>query len=119
MLVRFNSSTAGEMLMFAGNARDLLHVLHKEALQRGVITLEQLPEAIARLEQALDAAKAQEAADRLQPEHGDEDTGDRAVIPPGPIQRIPPFLDYLRRTLKEDGYVMWEAPADFTQAACA
>lgn len=116
MLVKFNSSTAGQLLMYAENAREILALIDKEALQRGVITLEQLPLAISTLETALAEAKvveraaekAAEAAEALNPEP-------KAKQAPsiGLVQRIPPFLEHLRRTLKEDGYVMWEAAADF------
>jgi hypothetical protein len=49
MLVKFISSTSGQIMMFAAVARQLLDILGKDCSARGVITTEQLPEAIERL----------------------------------------------------------------------
>jgi hypothetical protein len=53
MLVKFNSSTSGQIMMFSPAARQLLEILHKDCTARGVITSEQLPEAIERLRRAV------------------------------------------------------------------
>lgn len=103
MLVKFHSSTSGEILMFAETARQVVAVLGKEPLARGVITAEQLPEAIALIEAALARAKAAPAAAAT----------DDEPLPIGIAQRLVPFLEMLQRTRADDGYVMWEAPGDF------
>lgn len=106
MLVKFQSSTSGEIMMFAETARTLLGVLKKECTSRGVITLEQLPAEIALLRAAVErdhsAGGAAESADQGQ------------ELPVGFSQRATPFLELLQRTLKREGYVMWEAPGDFS-----
>jgi hypothetical protein len=102
MLVKFHSSTSGEIMMFAETARQTVGILHKEALARGVITTEQLPESIALIEAALARAKAERPP-----------IDDDQPLPIGMAQRLLPFLELLQRTLGKDGYVMWEAPADF------
>lgn len=52
MLVKFTSSTSGQIMMFAQVARQLLELVGKDCSARGVITTEQLPEAIERLRAA-------------------------------------------------------------------
>lgn len=105
MLVKFQSSTSGEIMMFAETARTLLGVLKKECTSRGVITLEQLPGEIALLRAAVER------------DHRTGRTGDEAdnadELPVGFSQRATPFLELLQRTLKREGYVMWEAPGEF------
>lgn len=53
MLVKFTSSTSGQIMMFAQVARQMLEILGKDCNARGVITSEQLPDAIARLRGAV------------------------------------------------------------------
>lgn len=107
MLVKFRSSTSGEIMMFAETARTMLGVLGKECTARGVITLEQLPGEIARLRAALarDHSENKTAVEAT-------DAGD-AELPVGFSQRATPFLELLQRTLDNEGYLLWEAPADF------
>ncbi|HET6718900.1 MAG TPA: DUF1840 domain-containing protein [Rhodocyclaceae bacterium] len=105
MLVKFQSSTSGEIMMFAETARTLLGVLKKECTSRGVITLEQLPDEIALLRAAVER-------DHSAGNTTDEsDSGDE--LPVGFSQRAAPFLELLQRTLQREGYVMWEAPGEF------
>lgn len=105
MLVKFQSSTSGELLMFAESARTLLGVLKKECTARGVITFEQLPDEIARLRAAIERDKASGKPP--------EELGNGQELPVGFRQRAAPFLELMERTLRREGYVLWEAPADF------
>lgn len=105
MLVKFQSSTSGEIMMFAETARTLLAVLKKECTSRGVITLEQLPDEIALLRAAVER---DQSAGRT----NDESDQDKE-LPVGFSQRATPLLELLQRTLKREGYVMWEAPGEF------
>ena len=103
MLVKFHSSTSGEIMMFAENARVTVELMGKEALARGVITKDQLPAAIERIAAALARAKAAPPPAELPDQ----------TLPVSMAQRLVPFLELLQRTRDDDGYVMWEAPADF------
>ena len=106
MLVKFNSSTSGEVMMFADSARLILGILGKECTAKGVITLEQLPGEINRLRVAISRDRAQgRPAETANPE---------GELPVGFVQRATPFLEMLERTLNKEGYVLWEAPADFS-----
>ena len=107
MLVKFRSSTSGEIMMFAENARTVLAVLKKECTARGVITLEQLPDEIALLRAATERDRAEN------PLSDDPEGVPVGALPVGFSQRATPLLELLERTLGREGYVMWEAPADF------
>ncbi len=107
MLVKFKSSTAGELVMFAETARQTVAILRKDALARGVITAEELPVSISFLSQAIQAAGSSAPTAASHPDAHDPS------LPIGLAQRLVPFLEFLQRTQRKNGYVMWEAPADF------
>lgn len=111
MLVKFNSSTSGQIMMFAPTARQLLEILQKECTARGVITTEQLPEAIARLRAAVGGERptAASADNKESPDDKAADDGP----PVGLGQRAYPLIELLEWTRKEDGFVLWEAAKDF------
>jgi len=111
MLVEFHSSTSGELKMFADIARQVLEILRKEPLARGVITFAELPDAIAHIGDAL--ARTAETASVLD---ANDDGGSGEPAPVSMRQRLVPFLDLLRRTEEQEGYVMWEAQVDFARA---
>lgn len=94
--------------MFAETARTLLDVLGKECTARGVITLAQLPDEIALLRAAMST--------RTPPSPAPDQSAERDELPVGFRQRATPFLELLERTLRDEGYVLWEAPADFGAA---
>ena len=106
MLVKFHSSESGELMMFADTARVLLRLLGKEATARGVITKEELPVAIAQLQAAV-------ARDKVENPQGPPADPNGQELPVGFVQRATPFLDLLKRTQADQGYVLWQAPAPF------
>ena len=107
MLVKFDSNVAGELMMFADVARRLLQVAGKECTARGVIRAEQVPDIVARLRQAATADKAEHKT-----AHACEEDEDQNVVSLG--RRAQPFIEFLELTAREkDGFVLWEAPADF------
>ena len=58
-LVVFRSKAAGEIFMFPETARRIFDIVGKDDAPRGVITAEQVPEALSRLQTAVDEEKAQ------------------------------------------------------------
>lgn len=122
MLVRLTSSAAGEMIMFAEHARRLFDIIGKEGTARGVFTQEQLPEAIAKLHQAVDEEKQAllEAERKMREEGIGEDeknigadnqaSADKSVHL---SQRAYPLIHMMELTQKEDGFILWEADKDF------
>ncbi|MBL8408650.1 MAG: DUF1840 domain-containing protein [Candidatus Accumulibacter phosphatis] len=109
MLVTFTSSTSGQIMMFAQVARQLLELVGKDCSARGVITTEQLPEAIQRLRAATADHKSHASAEAVDNDGGEE----HDATPIGLGQRAYPLLELLEWTRKEDGFVLWEAAKDF------
>lgn len=121
MLVRMNSSTSGEMIMFAEHARKLFDIIGKDCTARGVFTCEQLPEAISRLKTAVSAdnqavriAERQAREGGIDPEEeAMEDEEFKAGIGVHLGQRAAPLMHLMEWTLKEKGFILWEADRDF------
>ena len=113
MLVVFYSKPAAEVLMFAQHALPILKAAGKPYTdtlpERGVITSEQLEQAIAGIEKAI--------ADVPQQEHveSDDDNDDRVHPISQPVsfrQRAFPLLAMLRLAQQHGADVTWEpAPA--------
>lgn len=114
MIVRFDSSETGEVLMFAKTARDLLQIVGKESTARGVFTQPEMLPAAARLQAAVAEARRQAAAAASDV---DEDELEEKHKPPvvGLSQRAWPLIDMLERTAGSgrDAHIIWEADADF------
>ena len=123
MLVKLTSNTSGEMIMFAEHAHRLFEIIGKECTARGVFTAEQLPDALARLRQAVqDDRQAQQNGERQAQRNGvderDEDEERAEAREAGRIgvslaQRAQPLINLFEWTLKEGGFVLWEAEHDF------
>jgi hypothetical protein len=107
-LVVFRSKAAGEIFMFAETARRIFDIVGKTDAPRGVITAEQVPEALARLQAAVDDEKAQLKAAADQSEdadrRGDEVAAARAITLG---QRAFPLLEMLRAAQKKQVDVTW------------
>jgi hypothetical protein len=107
-LVVFRSKAAGEIFMFAETARRIFDILGKDATPRGVITAEQVPDALARLTAAVDAEKeavraAQREADEAE-RRGDEAASQRAI---SLGQRAFPLIEMLQLAQKKKVDVTW------------
>ena len=130
MLIKLTSNTSGELVMFAQHARRLFEIIGKECTARGVFTFEQLPSALARLYQAVDEEKlatrlraneeragkshADGAADTdAMDDDGDAATAHHAATRVGLAQRARPLINLMEWTVKEKGYILWEARQDF------
>ena len=123
MLVKLTSNTSGEMIMFAEHARRLFDIIGKECTARGVFTKEQLPDAIARLRQAVQADRAEQQSKEHQDQRDgvderDEDEERAEARKAGRIgvslgQRAQPLINLLEWTNKEGGFILWEAEHDF------
>ena len=110
MLVKFESSETGEILMYAETARVLLTAVGKEPTARGVFTQPEMAAAAAALRAASKAAPP--------PPDEDEEAECRRQKKPLPVslgQRAWPLLDALERTAKAgpDAIILWSASADF------
>jgi hypothetical protein len=107
-LVVFRSKAAGEIYMFAETARRIFDIIGKTDAPRGVITADQVPEALVRLQDAVDEEKAQLKAAAGQAQdadrRGDEVAAARAITLG---QRAFPMLEMLRAAQKKKVDVTW------------
>jgi hypothetical protein len=122
MLVRLTSSTSGKMILFAEHAHVLFGWIGKECSAHGVFTKEQLSEAIACLRRRVEeeklaiehqAEEKQSGEKEAGEEDADEDKKSHSSEPVTLGQRAQPLIQLMERTLKEDGFILWEAPGDF------
>ena len=125
MLIKLTSNKAGEMIMLAEHAHSLFKIIGKECTARGVFITEQLPEAIEKLHRAVNDEKQalHEAERRMRENHEeDEDPEEKAAreeeYMAGRIgvhlgQRAQPLINLMEWTLKEGGFILWEASKDF------
>jgi len=107
-LVVFRSKAAGEIFMFADTARRIFEILGRTEAPRGVITAEQVPEALARLVAAVDQERTQAKEAAAAFEQSDR-RGDEASAP-APItlsQRAFPLIEMLRAADKRKVDVTW------------
>ncbi len=110
MIVTFQSAAAGDVIMFGDVAQRLMGIMGKEASDKGIVTVEQLPEAIARLKAAIAEDKAQRAAvaDEDEPQSEPDpnsQTGQRPFV--SLAQRAVPLLELLEFALKKKKPVVW------------
>lgn len=117
-LVVFRSKAAGEIFMFAETTRRILDILGKDAdAPRGVITADETPGALARLQAAVDDEKAQIAAAKQRGQQADQrgsagaanDPADEAAAARAVTlgQRAYPLLEMLRAAAKKKVDVTW------------
>lgn len=107
MLIVFKSKAAGDVMMFGDVAHALMEIMGKPPEAKGIVTVEQLPEAIARLK----AAVAQDKAERPVVDHDERvfektpEGGKREYV--SLARRAVPLIELLEYSLKEDVPVTW------------
>lgn len=103
MLITFRSKAAADVLMLGEHATRILEVLHKD-LQRGVITAEQAPQALALLEQKIAELREQAAAEQ----DDNEDAEERKPAPAVSFAtRAFPLMEMLRAAHAKGHDVVW------------
>ncbi len=108
MIVIFQSKAAGDVIMFGDVAYRLMKIMGKEAAAKGIVSVEQLPEAIARLKAAIAKDKAARAGlgeDDLPRLEEATDGGKRAYV--SLTQRAVPLIELLEWSLKKNVPVVW------------
>jgi hypothetical protein len=106
MLVTFKCRSAPDVTMLENLAQYLVGIVGKRLGERGVISHDELGEAITKLEAAIVTDK-QERAEHDGHFHEGEDGHEHHEIPLGLAQRAFPFLDMLRLAQKENTDVLW------------
>lgn len=108
MLVKFISTEAGEIVMYADLARTLLQAVGKECTAQGVFTQAELAPAAARLQAAV-------AQSTTPPEEDEDGDGVPKEKPVAFGARAWPLIKMLERTAGkgEKAHVVWRASSDF------
>ena len=112
MVVTFKSRAAADVIMLGDHAHALLRILGKDAdARQGIVTVEQLPDAIAALQAAIEADRERDRQRQNEPEDENEDepppTGIGAAV--SLHQRGWPLLEMMRQSLDDDKPVTWES----------
>jgi hypothetical protein len=107
MLIIFKSKAAGDVMMFGDVAYAMMKIMGKAPAEKGIVTAEQLPDAIARLK----AAVAQDKAERPVVDHDERqyektpEGGKREHV--SLARRAVPLIELLEYSLKENAPVVW------------
>jgi RNA-splicing ligase RtcB len=107
MLIVFKSKAAGDVMMFGDVAQSLMEIMGKDPGDKGIVTVEQMPDAIARLK----AAVAQDKAEKPIVDHDERifektpEGGKREYV--SLARRAVPLIELLEYSLKEGEPVVW------------
>lgn len=113
MLVTFKSNASADVIMFGDAAKKLIGILGKDpADAKGIVTVAQLPDAIARLKAAIEEDRARQAELERRRGQDDEQADQEAgrtgmAAPVGLAQRAWPLLAMLEESLREETPVVW------------
>ncbi len=104
MLYKFKSRATADVIMLEPNGSQLVQIMGKEPGAGGIVTVEQIPAAIAAIEAAI-AAEDHALAQAAQEREGDgsEERPDAVHL----RQRAAPLLDMLRRSAAAGREVTW------------
>ncbi|MBU1236285.1 MAG: DUF1840 domain-containing protein [Gammaproteobacteria bacterium] len=105
-MIIFRSDAAADVMMFDDVAKRMMEIIGREFSTRGIITVEQLPEAIAKLRQAIAADRAAHAGEYDRPEL-EEAPGDSQRAYVGLAPRAVPLAEMFEYSLKAEKPVMW------------
>jgi hypothetical protein len=104
MLIVFKSSASGDVIMLGKNGMQLLGLIDKDPNDaHGIVTVEQLPGAMASVKTAIKADNARHLEQVGNDEVGNSD--DRVHL----SRRALPLLDLMERSLKNNVPVTWDA----------
>lgn len=111
MLITFKSKAAADVVMYKDHARRLLDLINKN-VDQGVITVEQMAEAISRLEEEIRQSKMHPVSEDVQHDvalhPGDDDTHDHEQAQAVSFSaRAYPLLEMLRAAQRDHQVVAW------------
>lgn len=108
MITVFRSKASGDVIMFGDVAQRLLEIMGKKAGAQGIITVEQIPAAIALLEAAV-AADKEERRDVAPEDYPEFETAADGRRRPwvSLAQRATPLLELLQWSAKKKVPVTW------------
>jgi hypothetical protein len=104
MLYKFKSAAAAEVVMLQPNAETLLKIIGKAPGPQGIITVEQIPAALAALRQAIEAQRRAGQSPATDDEQDEDDSSKDGI---SLERRAAPFIDLLERSAAEGQHVVW------------
>jgi len=111
MLITFRSQAAGDVIMFGDVAERMLMIIGKPVADKGIVTVEQLPDAIVALKNAIKTdpmAQVQSATSTSTWTSNDAAPDDGKESPVSLSQRALPLLELFEWSLQEAKPVLWE-----------
>jgi len=110
-IIIFRSAACADVIYFADVAHQLMNLMGKEPGEQGIVTVEQIPAAIACLRQAIAEDKERQLRQMQdeEQEDGDCEAAEKEAKPPtiGLSQRAFPLLLMLEESLAERKPVVW------------
>lgn len=103
MIYKFKSQVAGDVIMLQSNGEQMLAIIGKEATPQGIITVAQVPAAVAALQQAIEVHEAALARRAQDPSQRVEVEGDSVRL----RDRAAPFIDLLTQSAAAGKDVVW------------
>ena len=105
MLYTFKSQAAANLIMLQPNGERVLEIIGKDAGPQGILLPDQMPAAIAALEDAMaqEVASLQSAIDTAKAKGEVPPRADGVSL----RQRAPPFIDMLKRCQKAGKEIVW------------
>ncbi|MFN3883764.1 MAG: DUF1840 domain-containing protein [Rhodocyclaceae bacterium] len=108
MIITFKSQASADVIYFGDVAYRLIELMGKEPADQGIFTVEQLPQAIARLKAAIAADRQAHRRLVQADEAGSETTPDGGARPRVSLtQRALPLLAMLEESLAGGEPVVW------------
>ena len=116
MLYKFKSKATADLIMLEPNGKQILRIIGKEPVPKGILEVLEIPRAIEALRQAVQQEEDTRAQMDAQNLSGSVDTKDtKGAVTSGqerPVslrQRAAPFIDMLQRAHKANKDVVWGA----------
>ena len=103
MIYKFKSQVAANVIMLKLNGDQMLAIVGKEPSAQGIITVAQIPAAIAALEAAVVTHESAESRRTEQPQMEVEVEGDSVRL----RDRAAPFIELLRSSAQAGKDVVW------------
>ena len=108
MIVTFQSKASGDVIMFGDVAHKMMEIMGKDASDKGIVTVEQLPAALAGLKSAIAADREERKAlpeEELPQFEVAADGSHRPYV--SLSQRATPLVELLEWSLKKKVPVVW------------
>lgn len=102
MIYKFKSQAAADVIMLQINAEQMLRIIGKEPSVQGIVTVEQIPAAIAALESAVAAHESAQTTGHTATASEDV-AGDGVML----RQRAAPFIELLRSSAEAGKNMVW------------